>query len=77
MIKEAVGGIVAGINSAAPPVIGGIVGASLGKAVIKASAGLPPVQKAILGVGTAVLGGFGVTVATTLGKEVSNPMTNE
>jgi hypothetical protein len=36
MIKESVEGIVAGISNAAPPVIGGLAGAVLGKAIIQA-----------------------------------------
>ena len=72
MIKEAVEGIVAGINSVVPPVIGGIAGVSLGKAAIKASSGLPPVQKAALGVATTVITTYGVTDASGLGKEVGS-----
>jgi hypothetical protein len=68
MIKEAVEGAVEGISTAIPVVVGGMVEGSLGVAVIKASKSLPPVQKAIVGVGTAIFGSFGVTSATGLSK---------
>jgi hypothetical protein len=76
MIKEAVQGAVVGISNAIPPVMGGIAGASLGGAIIKASSKLPPTQKAALGVATAVIGGLGVTVATAFGKKIVKPESN-
>ena len=75
MIKEAVQGAVEGISKAVPVVVGGMVGGSLGVAVIKASNSLPPVQKAILGVGTAVGGAFTVTAAAGISSELVNKIT--
>ena len=69
IIKEAVQGAVEGISNAAPTVIGGIAGASLGGAIMKSAGKLPPVQKAIIGVTTAVFGSLGVWAATGFGKE--------
>jgi len=70
IVKEAVEGAVEGISKVVPTVVGGFVGGSLGVAAIKHANSLPPVQKAMLGVGTAVIGAFGVNVATGLGKSV-------
>lgn len=75
LIKEAVQGAVEGIGNAVPTLIGGMAGASLGSAIIKSAWKLPPVQKAALGVATAVIGGLGVTVATGLVKEAVKNLT--
>ena len=59
-----------GIENAVPALVGGggcIVGGKLGVAAM-AMKGLPPVQKAVLAVGTAVVGGFGVTFGAGLAK---------
>lgn len=76
MIKEAVQGAVEGIGNVLPAAIGGMAGASLGNAIIKGTSKLPPMQKATIGVLTAVAGGFGVTVATGLGSKVVKAVTN-
>jgi|SRR5882762_2663390 len=76
MIKEAVEGAVEGISNAIPAAVGGMVGGSLGVAVIKASKSLPPVQKAIVGVGTAVVGAFSVSTATGVSKELVKNLTS-
>jgi len=69
-VKEAVLGAIEGISNAVPVIVGGMVGGSLGAAAIKASKSLPPIQKAALGVGTAIVGSFGVTSATGIAKEL-------
>jgi hypothetical protein len=70
VIKEAVEGAIDGISKVVPVIVGGMVGGSLGVAAIKASRSLPPIQKAAVGIGTAILGSFGVTGATGLAKEL-------
>ena len=70
MIKEAVEGAIEGIGKSVPVIIGGMVGGSLGVAAINASKSLPPVQKAAVGVVTAIVGSFGVTSATGIAKEL-------
>jgi hypothetical protein len=75
MIKEAVEEALEGISNAIPAV-GGMVGGSLGVAVIKASKSLPPVQKAIVAVGTAVVGAFSVSTATGVSKELVKNLTS-
>lgn len=69
-VKEAIQGVVEGIGSALPTVIGGFAGVSLGGTIMKVSGGLPPFQKAVLGVGTAVVGAFGVSTSAGLGREM-------
>ena len=69
IVKGAAQGVVEGIGNVIHAVIGGMVGASLGASIIKASGKLPPVQKAALGVATAVAGWIGVTIGTGLGRE--------
>ena len=70
MIKEAVEGAIDSIGKTVPVIIGGMVGGSLGVAAINASKSLPPVQKAAVGVVTAIVGSFGVTSATGIAKEL-------
>jgi len=77
MIKEAVEGAIEGISKAVPVIVGGKVGGSLGVAIIKASKSLPPVQKAAVGVGTAVVSAFGVTSATGIAKELVKNVSNK
>ena len=69
IIKEAVQGVVEGIGNIVPVVSGGIAGAGLGSAIIKSSRGLPPLQKAALGV--AIGGSLGVSVTSAVGKEIA------
>jgi hypothetical protein len=76
MVKEAVEGVVEGITQVVPAVIGGMVGGSLGSAIIKASNTLPPGKKALLGIGTAVIGSLGVGIATGLSKEIVKNASN-
>jgi hypothetical protein len=76
VIKEVVQGAVEGISNVVPGVIGGMVGGSLGTAMINTSKGLPPVQKAIFGVTTAVAGAFGVGAATQVTRDVFKKETN-
>lgn len=70
VIKEAVEGAIEGISNAVPVIVGGMVGGTLGVAVIKAARTLPPVQKAALGVGTAIVSAFGVTGSTSIAREL-------
>ena len=67
VIKETV----EGISNVVPPLVGGLVGGKLGAAVIKASNSLPPVPKALLGVGTAIMGAGGVTYITAAVKDLT------
>jgi hypothetical protein len=71
IVKESVQGVVEGIGNIIPAVAGGIAGAGLGSAIIKSSSGLPPLQKAALGVATAIGGSLGVSVSTGVGKEIA------
>jgi hypothetical protein len=70
MIKEAVEGAIDGISKSIPVIVGGMVGANLGVAAIKASKSLPPLQKAAIGIGTAIVISFGVTASTGVAKEL-------
>lgn len=76
MVKEAVEGVIDGISKVVPTVVGGMVGGSLGAAVVNSSKSLPPAQKALFGLGTAIAGAFGVPIASGLGtaavKNISN-----
>lgn len=76
MIKEAVEGALEGISNVVPAVIGGMVGGTLGATIMKASPGLPPVQKAMLGVTTAVFSAAGITTATGLSRAIVKNLTN-
>lgn len=71
IIKEVVQGVVEGVGNIVPVVAGSIAGVGLGSAIIKSSSGLPPLQKAALGVATAVTGSLGVTVTSGVGKEIT------
>ena len=70
IIKEAVQGVVEGNGNIVPVVVGGIAGAGLWGAIIKSTSGLPPLQKAGLGVATAIGGSLGVSVSSAVGKEI-------
>jgi hypothetical protein len=76
MVKEAVEGVIDGISKVVPTVVGGMVGGTLGAAVVNSSKSLPPAQKALFGLGTAIAGAFGVPIASGLGtaavKNISN-----
>jgi hypothetical protein len=76
VIKEAVEGALEGLSKTVPVVVGGMVGGSLGVAMIKASKSLPPIQKAAVGLGTAILGTFGVTSAAGVAKELVKNVSN-
>ena len=76
IIKEAVQGVVEGIGNIVPVVVGGIAGAGLGGAIIKSTSGLPPLQKAALGVATAIGGSLGVSVSSAVGKEIAKNIIN-
>jgi hypothetical protein len=69
VIKDAVQGAIECISTVVPGVIGGMVGGSIAVAVVNASKSLPPIQKAAVGVGTAILGTFGVGVAAGVSRE--------
>jgi hypothetical protein len=63
VVKEIVEGVIGGIKDVVPTVVGGMVGSGLGVAIIKNASGLPPAQKAALGIATAVGGSLGVNIS--------------
>ena len=77
IVKETVQGVIEGLNTYIPSLVGGMGGAGLGTAIINKSGSLPPVQKAALGVATAVGGALGLTIATGVGREINKNFINK
>lgn len=71
VVKEAVEGVVEGVGKVLPELFAAATGAKLGSTIIKSTAGLPPLQKAGLGILTAAASSAGVSVALNVAKEIN------